>query len=56
MEKDNMITLPVVATMRLQPDGSFKMVEAEYITVSADVVARFLLDRFHVSAEKAVEP
>ena len=44
----NNITIPVRATMRRQPDGSYKMCEAERVTVDADVVARFILERLGV--------
>jgi hypothetical protein len=51
---NNMITLPVQARMVKQPDGSYKMTEAQYITVEADAVARFLLAAFDVPV-KAVQ-
>lgn len=53
MKTDEPITIPVAATMQKQPDGSYKMVKAEYITTTADAVARFLLERFHIPFEEA---
>lgn len=44
------IRIPVAATMRKQPDGSFEMVAAEWAEVTADSVARFLLQKFGVDA------
>jgi len=44
------IIIPVQATMRRQPDGSYKMVEPEYIIASAATVARYLMDALHVPA------
>lgn len=50
---DTKVTIPVKATMQKQPDGSYKMVNAEYVTVEADVIARFLVIAFRISPEKA---
>ena len=52
----DMITIPVSATMQKQPDGSFKMVDAEYRTVEADVIARFLMERFGVPFGEEAKP
>lgn len=43
------ITIPVQATYRIV-NGEPVMIAAEYADVSADAVARFLLDAFHVPA------
>lgn len=48
---DDMITIPIQATYRTI-NGEVVMVSAEYAEVSADAVARYLLDAFNVSAEK----
>lgn len=47
---DDMLNLPVKALMREQPDGSYRIVpeESTYVDISADTVARFLLDAFHI--------
>jgi hypothetical protein len=52
---DAKITIPVSATMRVHPDGSVEMIEAEYVTTTADAIARFLLKQFHIKAEKKEE-
>ena len=44
------ITIPVQATMSRQPDGSWRMVDAECVDVAAETVARFFLDVFHIPA------
>ena len=43
---DNHIRIPVSARMRKQPDGSFEMIDAEYVDTTADVVARFIINAF----------
>ena len=48
---DNLITIPVAASYRVI-DGKPVMVSAEYWEVSADDVARFLLEKFNVPFEK----
>lgn len=47
------ITIPVEATMRKQPDGSWKMVEANYVTVDASLVAAFIARKFGLSVNPA---
>ena len=42
---DSTMHIPVRATMRRQSDGSYLMADAEYAELSADSVARFLLER-----------
>lgn len=44
--KDDMLTIPVQATMRRQEDGSYKMVDAEYAEISARDFAAFLIRGF----------
>ena len=48
------VTLPVVAHMRVI-DGKAVMVDAEYMTVSADDLAQFFLRAFHVNCRKIEE-
>lgn len=48
--KDNLITIPISATYRII-EGEPVMVSAEYREISADAVARFLLERFNVPFE-----
>ena len=43
---DKTMRIPVEATMSRQPDGSYKMVQAEYADISADDFAKFLLKAF----------
>jgi hypothetical protein len=45
---DAVITLPVQAVMSKQPDGSYKMISSECVTVQTDAVARWLLSAMHV--------
>ena len=40
------IKIPVQALMRRQPDGTYKMAEAEYAEVSTAYIAKWLADRF----------
>lgn len=42
------ITIPVSATMRKQPDGSFKMVNAEYATLDVAEVAFFIANKLGI--------
>lgn len=50
--RDSTITMPVKACMVKQPDGTFKMEQAEYLTTEAGLVAQWLLAAFGVPAEK----
>ena len=50
MANNDTIKIPVTAHMRII-DGKAIMVDAEYLEVSADAVARFLMDAFHVQYE-----
>ena len=45
MEKDNMCRIPVNATYRIV-DGEPVLVDAEYKEIPADVIARFLIQKF----------
>jgi len=45
MEKDNMCRIPVNATYRIV-DGEPVLVDAEYKDIPADVIARFLIQKF----------
>lgn len=45
MEKDNMCRIPVSATYRIV-NGEPVLVDAEYKDIPADVIARFLIQKF----------
>lgn len=45
------IKIPVSATHTIE-DGQIKQVSAEYMDCTADLIARFLLERFGVDAMK----
>lgn len=51
MKCNDIISMPVKAKYRII-DGEPILISAEYADVSADVVARFLLDAFNVHASK----
>ena len=48
MSSSEKIRLPVQAVMSRQPDGTYKIAEAERVTVEADIIARWLLAAFDV--------
>ena len=49
------ITVPVIATMRRRPDGSYEMANAKYVTAPADAVARLLFQAFCIpTVEEAI--
>lgn len=45
MQGDNMCKIPVNATFR-EVDGEMQMVQAEWAEIPADVIARFLIQKF----------
>lgn len=45
MQGDNMCKIPVNATFR-EVDGKMQMVQAEWAEIPADVIARFLIQKF----------
>lgn len=49
------ITIPVRATMHRQPDGSFRMIDADYAITSTDTLARFLASILAPLAERSVK-
>ncbi len=51
MDSDNVIKIPVSATYRII-DGKPVMLSADYREIPAEVVARFLLERFNVPMEQ----
>lgn len=48
MSSDTTIAIPVTGRMVLQQDGTWKMVDATYITASTDAFVRWLLAAFHI--------
>lgn len=44
MEKDNMCRIPVNATMA-KVNGKYVMVQADWVDIPADVIARFFLEK-----------
>jgi len=42
------ISIPVTATMAKQPDGTYKMIEAEYVDIDVAVFVRFLAGAFGI--------
>ena len=48
------ITIPVQATYRIV-NGEAVQIAAEYAEISADAVARFLMDAFHISTNRRNE-
>ena len=49
--ENNPITIPVQALMTRQPDGTYKIAKAEYVTVAADILARFFMGVFGLSGD-----
>lgn len=41
-----MCRIPVTATMQKQPDGTYKMINAEYEDIPADLIAQKLITAF----------
>lgn len=48
MDKDNMCRIPVNATYRIV-DGEPVLVNAEYRDIPADVIARFIIEKFGIT-------
>lgn len=48
MESDNICRIPVNATMK-EIDGKMQMIDADWASIPADIIARFLIQKFGIT-------
>lgn len=48
MENDNICRIPVNATMK-EIDGKMQMIDADWADIPADIIARFLIQKFGIT-------